>query len=369
MGQKQTKGACTMNGNSIRSFLGANSSEGFVSLYPQFTENCRTVIIKGGPGSGKSGIMKKIGAEAIKRGMFTEYCYCSSDPDSLDGIRIPEKNLCVADGTSPHLIEPKYPGAMDEIFNTGQFWDSEKLKKNLPEIRELNKTIKNCFAKAYRYLAAAGRVTEDFRIVAEQKTDRKKMKAFAADFVRKNLKKKSTEGIAVPRFLSGITPKGIVINRDTVYTLASRVYVLEDPCGIGREFLETATETGLQLGHHVYVFYNPLCPANIEHVVFPEGDFGIVTANKIHNFEAQNAYRIHLSRFAKADSSAKECWHNGKRLIEICLQEAIASLKSEKAYHDDLEEYYIEAMNFKKMNLSVQKLISSIFSDKIQKTH
>lgn len=357
-----------MNGNSIRTFLGANSSEGFASLYGPFTEHCRTVVIKGGPGSGKSGIIKKIASEAIKRGMFTEFCHCSSDGNSLDGIRIPEKNLCIVDGTAPHITEPKYPGAMDEIFYTGQFWNGEQLQKSLPEIRELSLNIKDCFARAYRYLSAAGKITEEIRATARRTENREKTKAFATELLCRNTKAQNKTGEVLPRFLSAFTPQGIIVNRDTVYTLASKVFVLDDPFGIGSVFLDAIIEKALNLGHIIYVFYNPLCPSVPQHVLLPEADLGIVTANKLHNFEEQKAYRIHMTRFLNEESCKKLHFGKEEKLIQTCIDKALSALKTEKAYHDDLEEFYIEAMDFKKLNQHTQKLIRTLFSENSQNT-
>ncbi len=350
-----------MNGTTIRTFLGANSREGFSSLYAAFPENNRTIVIKGGPGSGKSGIMKKVAAEASKRGLFVEYCYCSSDAESLDAIRIPEKNLCIVDGTPPHLMEPKFPGAQDEIFYTGQFWDGKKLKASLSEIQDFSGKIKECFARAYRYLSAAGNAVDDIRSTVLPKTDTKRLKIFAKDLLKRHTKKRKGNGIFYPRFLSGITPQGYVVNRDTVYTLAEKVYVLDDPYRISASFIETILESASESGQEIYVFYDPLCPSVPQHVILPEEGIGFVTSNKTHSFEPQNAYKIHLSRFCTVDENEKERCRSAERLISACLKEALISLKKEKELHDDLEEFYVEAMDFKKLNACVTKLVKSLF--------
>ena len=52
--------------------------------------------------------MKKVAEECEKRGLFNEKLWCSSDPDSLDGVFIPEKHCSVCDGTAPHVVEPVF---------------------------------------------------------------------------------------------------------------------------------------------------------------------------------------------------------------------------------------------------------------------
>ena len=104
-------------------FLGANTACGFVSLYGDFCRGERDYlhIIKGGPGTGKSGLMRAIGREAERRGLDVEYVQCSGDPKSLDGVYLPLLSLGWCDGTAPHAAEPGIFGADSDYLNVGQF--------------------------------------------------------------------------------------------------------------------------------------------------------------------------------------------------------------------------------------------------------
>ena len=89
-------------------FLGANSEEGFFSLYDQML-NGRfddLLILKGGPGCGKSTFMRRVGAAMERSGERVVYINCSGDPDSLDGAIFPDRNAAIVDGTSPHGMAP-----------------------------------------------------------------------------------------------------------------------------------------------------------------------------------------------------------------------------------------------------------------------
>lgn len=86
-------------------FLGANTASGFVSRFDQLHTDRRIkklIILKGGPGCGKSTFMKKLRKTAADLGADTESCPCSSDPSSLDALLIPAAGLAVVDGTAPH---------------------------------------------------------------------------------------------------------------------------------------------------------------------------------------------------------------------------------------------------------------------------
>lgn len=118
-------------------FMAANSGKGFFSLFDEIhspREGWKLYVIKGGPGTGKSSLMKKIAEISEEKGYFCERIFCSSDPDSLDGVVIPALKVSIADGTSPHIIEPKYPGVSEKIINLGECWDEKILKKNSEHI-------------------------------------------------------------------------------------------------------------------------------------------------------------------------------------------------------------------------------------------
>ena len=91
-------------GGSIkRIFPGGNTAQGFYSFYESVLQGMdRIFIIKGGPGTGKSSLMRRIGLAMADRGYNVEFLCCSSDNDSLDGIIISELKLAMVDGTAPH---------------------------------------------------------------------------------------------------------------------------------------------------------------------------------------------------------------------------------------------------------------------------
>ena len=89
----------------VQFYLGANAPSGFYSLYDQLIDPDQAqdvMILKGGPGCGKSSLMRKVGAAMEERGLTVEYIQCSGDPDSLDAVVIPALATAIVDGTAPH---------------------------------------------------------------------------------------------------------------------------------------------------------------------------------------------------------------------------------------------------------------------------
>ena len=94
----------------IQYFLGGNTPSGFYSLYHQLSDPERfqaLYIIKSGPGSGKSSLMRRVGRHAQAAGLETVEVLCSGDPDSLDALILPQLGAAIVDGTAPQGRAPK----------------------------------------------------------------------------------------------------------------------------------------------------------------------------------------------------------------------------------------------------------------------
>ena len=87
-------------------FAGANSGDGFQNLFSEIVDLEDTydlMVLKGGPGVGKATFMREIGRSMEEAGTPVEYLWCSGDPDSLDGVVLPEILPCVGfDQRNPH---------------------------------------------------------------------------------------------------------------------------------------------------------------------------------------------------------------------------------------------------------------------------
>ena len=138
-----------------KTFLASNTAKGFVGYFSDFMASHRTIILKGGPGTGKSTLMKKLARTAEKTGEDVWLFYCSSDPDSLDGVFFPSRNFVVLDGTSPHALDATVPAINESIVNLLSAVDGNALLPHEDEIRALIKQKKQHFAAAYAVLKAS----------------------------------------------------------------------------------------------------------------------------------------------------------------------------------------------------------------------
>lgn len=142
-------------------FACVNSGQGFRSYFDTFLEKMQYVyVIKGGPGTGKSGFMHRIRREAQNRGERSLSIFCSSDPKSLDGLILKDRRIAFVDGTSPHVQEPIQPGVNGEILNLGEFWQSTMLESAREKILFLTRQKAEGYQRGFSLLAATQKIQE-----------------------------------------------------------------------------------------------------------------------------------------------------------------------------------------------------------------
>ena len=347
-------------------YLGANTPGGFFSYYGELDRAApaRKIIIKGGPGTGKSSFMRKLAESAEKSGESVEYVVCSSDPASLDAVILGRRGISLVDGTAPHTVDPVYPGAYDEIINLGGFWDKRKLTDARADIERLNLAVGESFKSAYRFLAAAKGAHDDMRAILDESIDAERMTRLAARIARAEFKKKDGAcGKIHRRFISGITPVGVnhYLNEDLASF--SRVYAVFDPFKAGGPLLSALSNAASDAGYDVVCCYCPMAPAAFpEHVIIEELSLAFVSENAFHAFSGEAVRRINLERYV-----SEETRRQNRRKIRFDLSlyrsligRAAEYIKEAKSLHDELEEIYTDAMDFKKVNTLRRTLISEI---------
>lgn len=93
-------------------FPGAMGPDGFISCFDHLLSEAklkRKLILKGGPGVGKSTFMRRVHAALCPENEAATLYFCSGDPDSLDAVAVPHAGLLILDGTAPHIVDPEIP--------------------------------------------------------------------------------------------------------------------------------------------------------------------------------------------------------------------------------------------------------------------
>ena len=355
-----------MENKFLKYYLAANSGEGFVSHFADnydFTDGWHAYIIKGGPGTGKSSFMKYIVVKAVDMGYSVELCPCSSDPDSLDGIIIKDKKIIVLDGTAPHVVEPKMAGVCEEIINLGEFWDSKKLRKRADEIISVTTQNKKLHKTAAAYISAAGELIYDNFKLSNNFICYKKCENFALNLATQLLPKTKHTPKEWVRFIGGVTPKGVIAFKSTVEDFYKNIVVIGDKYGAAANIImKKIRETALVRGYEIITLKNPFLPSKIiDHILIPELSLAVVREYEYIKWN-EKYRRIHARRFYDINvlREHRPRLTFNRRLTRELLLGAIETLGKAKAVHDELEKYYINAMNFNSLTLFAEKKVEEI---------
>ncbi len=353
--------------NNLTYFLAANSFKGFYSLFDEIYDpydDWTLYIIKGGPGTGKSGLMRRISSAANERGYQTHHVLCSSDPDSLDGVIIPELKVSLADGTAPHIIEPKYPGVSEKIINLGDFWDEKVLLKNREHILTLTDCNKSLYRQSARYMTASGASFRENIKISESIINYEKIDNYIIRFISRNFNCSDAYGKEKKRLISAITPNGKITLSDNLSNYCEKIYTISDEYSSSSGiFMSKLRQYALSNGIDIISCHNPVDPLNnIEHIIFETEKIGFFTSNNDNNFKAYSNKNINVSRFINKDKNVfKNRMLFNKKTSDRLINEAINILSKAKSVHDELESYYISAMDFEKVNEKCNILINEIF--------
>lgn len=352
-----------MENFNLKYFLAANSCEGFCSYFDKSylpDGEWRVFIIKGGPGTGKSSFMKYFALKAEEKGYKTVLCPCSSDPNSLDGVILPEKKLVILDGTPPHTVEPAFPGACEKILNFGEFWDDSAFNADKKEIIATTLLNKAYHKTASRYIEAAGKLILDSYKTELACTDKEKALQFSKNLCRKLIPKKENAPVGNEwiRFIEGITPLGIVSYSATLLKEVPKTVIIDDEYGGASNIIMSfIREYALKNGYEIITLKSPFLPSLItDHIIIPELSVAIATENAYIHFSSKER-RIHARRFVsskKLHLSRERLKFNKKAAKELLLS-AAGALNGAKQVHDRLEGYYIKAMDFDRLTAFAER--------------
>lgn len=287
-------------------FLGANSKDGFASLYRYFPGGPEDFlhIIKGGPGTGKSSFMRRIGKAAQAQGLDVHYVLCSGDPDSLDGVYLPALHLGWMDGTAPHVAEPRFFGVDADYVNLGSFCCPAFSLEEQRAIRELNRQYKGLYQDAYRELKKN----------ALPEADLTKHRRFA-------LPEGPGEAVwPARRFLHAISCEGELWLEDEVSALAPEQTLVSPG-----ELLSLSQEAERQRLPAIRC-PSPLDSLRLEALIFPWAGLAYRTPN-----------------------------------VSCAPDSALELLRQAKKLHDELEAFYRPYMDFEALTLYTENVIHQLF--------
>lgn len=361
-------------------FPGNNTPLGFYSYYKYIIgqrEANKIFCIKGGPGTGKSTFMKKVASKFAEKEEDIDYLHCSADEESLDGILLKNKRVAIIDGTSPHIIDPVTPGAVDKIINLGEYWNEEGICLNKDEIIDLNEETSKWYRIAYNYLNAAKSVYRSIEEVYNKAVESSEVYRIVAGVIAKEYSAIDISlraGRKKKFFASAITASGVVHYIPSLLNDIKTVYMINSPVGYSNNsFMEIIAEGAVYRGLDVEAYYCPMAPdEKIEHIIIPQLKIAFITMNDYHDAEPweisdlwENDREIilvdmndYMNNFVI--SRNVELLKSLREEYDILLNRTFSNLAKAKEIHMTVEGMYVPNMNFTEVNNLVDKVVEEL---------
>lgn len=338
-------------------FAAANGYDGFRSYFTKVfapEEYEAIYILKGGPGTGKSSYMKRLIQDFGNACDRYEAIYCSSDPKSLDGVILENKEhkIAVLDGTAPHATDPVYPGVVEEIVNLGDCWNRDLLKENTKNIKKHTLAKKRAYETAYQYLSIAG----EFECICSDMISEIYNHVSMAEYIDAIPSGQQKHKKRV-RLISSFGKSGFF----ALDTLSNEAKAIHSVVGIyGSEYIYMSDLKGT------------LDNAGISYTLFPSAlsrdkyDAILLNSNSeayvVGNIPSHQNDIIDTSRFLdqKDLNAEKTRLELAWREREIMLWNGAEEFKKASDAHFELEKYYTSAMDFSKIDTLYNECKSKI---------
>lgn len=347
-------------------FPGGNTCQGFYSLWDSNIYDLeKLIILKGGPGTGKSTLLSYLAQVMGEKGFNTELLWCSSDAESLDGVVFRDISLGIIDGTAPHLRDPRYPGVVDKIINLGDCWNEKKLlpyKKDIIKATDLNRQL---YGKTYEKMALAKKYHDDLEHLYIEGMNWSAVNDMTAKLVHELLDSfpNKKDGIERHRFAGASTPQGPVNYLDELLAEATNRYIMKGRAGTGKSTLtKKIAQAAREKGLNVEYYHCSFDPQSVDNIYMPQLGFCIIDGTAPHEKEAGPQDQV-IDMF---DFMDPQVYQKNKdkilftdELYQKTFWDSFEYLKEVKYAHDDMEKYYIQAMDFK----CVDKIRESIIED------
>lgn len=350
-------------------FAASNSRQGFYSYYEQSFRHRvdRLYCIKGGPGTGKSTLMRRVARHAERLGWRVEYYYCSSDAHSLDAVLMfgKKESIGLLDATAPHVFEPSTPGVEEHVIDLGQFWDAARLAGQGEKIKACNRIKSEGYKTAYRMLCGVGEVSDALseRVQACLRPDGLQRTARRLIPDGKSGQARGERRV----LLSDSVGMHGRVRLDTYLHGCERLCLIEDFCDSAYFLTAELAQRAADGGQSVYVSYHPVLPDRIDALFLATSKTAFVVCDKQESEALAKAYgpcrSVRMRRLMQPEAlqGTRAELRRLLKLREALLDETAEQMKKVATAHFELERIYGEAMDFGAQDAFVVALCRTLF--------
>lgn len=302
-------------------------------------------ILAGGTSGMKTALLRQVGTALEGEGTAVETICNRFDTDCVDGLRLPDRRVCVLDGVRFGGYVPSCPGIGERVIGMDDCLNEEKLAPYRARVLIFHARQLAAEDRAGKFMAAASNLFADNTRLALECVDLAKVDASATRLAHRLFPQNHRHGTESVRFLTAITADGIQNFCAQTAAAYSNVYIVEDEYGISKLLLDRLRDAALQAGQDAITCPCPLVPRDRpEHLLFPNQSVAFFTSCRFHPVEG---YRhLHMRRFLDHEALAKgrtRAAFNRKAANEL-LKQAALLLGEARENRRLLEELYQPAL-------------------------
>ncbi|HEY8911430.1 MAG TPA: hypothetical protein VIM51_14290 [Desulfosporosinus sp.] len=329
-------------------FAEGMTTRGYISLLPNMMPSWqRAYVLLGGPGTGKSTLIKVIGLELLDRGYDIDFLRSARDPDSIAGFIMPRTGLAMLDAMEVSPLRWRAPGVVEKFIDFRVFCDERKLEKQRSQILKIENEIQELQMTLEEELAAElGSLIgnrahkphlekEDLSWILGNSAHLKVKKEQTGPWpLAENALKMLQKSVINPYFLHGLTAEGWLNLAPHFLSDFDQIRLEGDET---LDALDWVLREAQQLGQLIEIVLHPLNPDEVIGIVFPERHLAIWQGNP-ENLGDQGLERPF-----------------SQKLIE--------TLASWQTQRSQLKALYMDAVNFDQLDVYRETLLNEILCD------
>ena len=185
--------------------------------------------------------------------------------------------------------------------------------------------------------------------------------------VFKGVKRRDKISLQRRMFASGITPEGSIHFLDELFDKVSKRFILVGNPGTGKSaVLKKIEELGTSKGLDMDIFYCPMNPQKIEHLLIKDLDIGFITSVRPHMILNTRENDVFIDMNSVLDCSRlkdiEEDISQDSLLAWSLFDKAVKTLIQVKQTRDELEGIYSSNMNFQVAEKVGEQILAKILS-------
>jgi len=329
-------------------FAEGMTTRGYISLLPNMMPSWqRAYVLLGGPGTGKSTLIKVIGLELLDRGYNIDFLRSARDPDSMAGFIIPRMGLAMLDAMEVSPLRWRAPGVIEKFIDFRIFCDEHVLEEHRSKILKIENRLQELQTDLEEELTAElGSLIgnrghkphlekEDISWILGNSARLRVKKEHTGPWpLAENAIKLLQKSVINPYFLHGLTAEGWLNLAPHFLTDFDQIRLEGDET---LDALDWVLREAQQLGQMIEIVLHPLNPDEVIGIVFPERHLAIWQGNP-ENLGDQGLERPF-----------------SKKIIE--------TLASWQTHRSQLKAMYMEAVNFEQLDGYRETVLNQILCD------